>query len=195
MPSAYEWSKWRWKGKNSVTKRKIFIFQVRDNTKLFTFLFWIFLSSKSNVILGSKGMFLHVVWSLKQIWVNENTMMFPHTSFSMPGNCVSASLLQVVKSFKTIYSICSSSTNYISANLASLWPWEQAMLWPFSLVIQLTPLETQTNAVRQKPGYAWPLNKFIVFMYAVGFSSFRNNVCWKSRSMPYSRSVPGVNGH
>lgn len=114
MPPAYEWSKWRWKGKNSVTKRKIFIFQVRDNTKLFTFLFWIFLSLKSNVILGSKGMFLRVVWSLKQIWVNENTMMFPHTSFSMPGNSVSASLLQVVKSFKTIYSICSSSTNYIS---------------------------------------------------------------------------------
>lgn len=58
-------------------KRKFVIFQVRESTTLLTFLFWIFLGLKSNVILGSKQMCFHMVRSPKEIWVIHGDVFSP----------------------------------------------------------------------------------------------------------------------
>lgn len=83
-------------------KRKFVIFQVTENTKFFPSLFWIFVGLKSNVILGSKQMFLHMVWSLKQIWVICNDVFSPfffhawelHVSFFIPDSEVLCAYIQ-----------------------------------------------------------------------------------------------------
>lgn len=66
--------------------------------------------------------------------------MFSHPSFSTPGNCMSASSFQIVKFFVPIYSICSSSTNYTSANRILLWLWEISPsavgYWPGSAALR-----------------------------------------------------------
>lgn len=102
--------------------------------------------------------------------------MFSHPSFSMPGNCMSAPLSHVMKSFVPVYSICGSCGSCTFAGMAlvdfgtlhcSVARRSHCEGRMCCGLLKLKPPGSHLNAAKQKPDYDWTQNKFITFMYSV----------------------------
>lgn len=148
------------------TKLKFVIFQIRRNSKIFSFLLWVFLDLKSNGILGRRQMFFMPSCHSRFFFFSpffSDAWEF-QISFVVPDSEAYVQYLQQQ------YKLCCTS-----ANMAVLGHWGiyhycvrywsgslllqeesklvAAVLWSFLLVIQLTPFDTHVNVVKQKPDY------------------------------------------
>lgn len=107
--------------------------------------------------------------------------MFSHPSFSMPGNCMSASLSHVGQSFVPVYSICGSCTNYtllgwltLTLGALPLFCGQETWLRADCAVVlcNSNPTDTlwkQFKCCKTETRLWLGPNKFITFMYTVIF--------------------------